>query len=80
MRTPIGEIEVPVELTDAVMPGVVSLPHGYGHEGAGIELRVAARKPGANVNHVTDDLAFDAPSGASALYGGSVVVESAGRG
>jgi anaerobic selenocysteine-containing dehydrogenase len=80
VRTPIGEIEVPVELTDAVMPGVVSLPHGFGHEGEGIALAVAARKPGANVNHVTDDLAFDVPSGASALYGGSVVVESAGRG
>ena len=77
VTTHIGELSVPVEVTDAVMPGVVSLPHGFGHEGAGVELRVAARRPGANVNRLTDDLAFDAPSGASALYGGSVEVEAA---
>jgi hypothetical protein len=77
VTTHIGEILVPVEVTDAVMPGVVSLPHGFGHAGAGVELQVATRRPGANVNHLTDDRAFAAPSGASALYGGSVEVEAA---
>ncbi len=76
VRTRVGEIEVPVEVTDAVMPGVVSLPHGFGHQGPGVELRVATKRPGANVNLVSDDLAFDAPSGASALFGGPVEVEA----
>jgi anaerobic selenocysteine-containing dehydrogenase len=76
LRSPVGEIRVPVEVTDAVMPGVVSLPHGFGHEGEGVALRVAARKPGANVNAVTDDGPCDGPSGASVLFGGPVEVEA----
>jgi hypothetical protein len=58
------------------MPGVVSLPHGFGHAGAGIELRVAARRPGVNVNEITDDAPRDTPSGASMLFGGPVEVEA----
>ncbi len=77
LRTAVGAIRVPVELTDAVMRGVVSLPHGFGHAGPGIALRVAARKPGANVNAVTDDALGDGPSGASMLFGGPVEVEVA---
>jgi anaerobic selenocysteine-containing dehydrogenase len=77
VRTRIGEIRVPVEVTTDVMPGVVSLPHGFGHAGPGIALRVAARRPGANVNAVTDDAPTDGPSGASALFGGPVEVVAA---
>jgi anaerobic selenocysteine-containing dehydrogenase len=77
LRTRVGEIRVPVEVTDAVMPGVVSLPHGFGHDADGMSLGVAARKPGVNVNAVTDDAPFDAPSGASVLFGGPVEVEAA---
>jgi anaerobic selenocysteine-containing dehydrogenase len=76
LRTRVGEIRVPVEVTAEVMRGVVSLPHGFGHAGPGVELRVAARKPGANVNAVTDDEPVDAPSGASMLFGGPVEVEA----
>jgi len=70
-----GDVIAPVEVTDSVMPGVVSLPHGYGHAGDGVELRVASAKPGANVNAITDDLACDAPSGAAMLFGQTVTVE-----
>ena len=77
LRTRVGELEAPVEVTDAVMPGVVSLPHGFGHEGAGLQLGVATRRPGVNVNAVSDDRLTDAPSGASALFGGPVEVEAA---
>jgi anaerobic selenocysteine-containing dehydrogenase len=76
LRTGVGEIRVPVEVTDAVMPGVVSLPHGFGHTGPGIALRVAAKRPGANVNAITDDGPIDGPSGASALFGMPVEVEA----
>jgi anaerobic selenocysteine-containing dehydrogenase len=76
LRTRVGELEAPVEVTDDVMPGVVSLPHGFGHEGEGLRLGVATRRPGANVNAVSDDRPTDAPSGASALFGGPVRVEA----
>ncbi len=72
---PVGAVEVPAELTDAVMPGVVSLPHGFGHAGDGLALRVAEQRPGANVNLVSDDLALDEASGAGALFGQPVEVE-----
>jgi anaerobic selenocysteine-containing dehydrogenase len=74
LRTHVGELRAPVEVTDEVMRGVVSLPHGFGHAGAGIALRVSARKPGANVNRVVDDAAMDGPSGTSVLFGAPVEV------
>jgi predicted molibdopterin-dependent oxidoreductase YjgC len=40
-----GEVRVAVELTNAIMPGVVSLPHGFGHDEAGVQLTVAAARP-----------------------------------
>src|SRR5204863_5723913 len=43
-----GAIDVPVEVTDAIMPGVVSIPHGWGHDVPGAQLQVAARHAGAN--------------------------------
>ena len=42
----VGSVEAPVEVTDAIMPGVVSLPHGWGHDEPGTRLAVAARAPG----------------------------------
>jgi anaerobic selenocysteine-containing dehydrogenase len=77
LRSRVGEIRVPVEVTDAVMPGVVSLPLGFGHDGPELELRVATRRPGRNVNVVSDDVPIDAPSGSSMLFGVPVEVERA---
>ena len=77
LRSRVGEIQVPVEITTDVMPGVVSLPHGFGHDGDGLAMSVASRKPGANVNAVTDDLPVDVPSGSSMLFGGAVEVARA---
>jgi anaerobic selenocysteine-containing dehydrogenase len=74
VRTRVGELRAPVELTDEMMPGVVSLPHGFDHRGEGIGLRVASRMPGVNVNRLTDDAESDAPSGATALFGAPVEV------
>ncbi|MCG8589020.1 MAG: molybdopterin oxidoreductase family protein, partial [Proteobacteria bacterium] len=76
VRTCVGAVRAPVEVTTRLMPGVVSLPHGFDHQGQGVKLRVAARKPGANVNAVTDDAHCDAPSGTSMLFGGEVEVEA----
>ena len=73
-----GRIEVPVELSDEVMPGVVSLPHGWGHNRPGVELSVAAQHAGASVNDLTDELLVDELSGNAVLSGVPVRVESAG--
>lgn len=70
----VGALEVPVEVTDAVRPGVVSLPHGWGHDLEGVRLGVAGRHAGVNSNIVTDDLVVDALSGNAVLNGIPVTV------
>jgi anaerobic selenocysteine-containing dehydrogenase len=64
-----GSIELPVEVTDAVMPGVVSIPHGWGHDDPEAELSVAAEHAGANSNVLADELAIDPLSGNAVLNG-----------
>ena len=58
-----------VEASENVMPGVVSLPHGYGHHRAGIRMAVARRHAGVSCNDLTDELALDALSGNAAVNG-----------
>jgi anaerobic selenocysteine-containing dehydrogenase len=71
-----GSVEVAAEVTDALMPGVVSLPHGWGHARAGVRLSVAREHAGASVNDVTDELLVDALSGNAALNGVPVAVKA----
>lgn len=71
----VGRVEATAELTDEMMPGVVSLPHGYGHARPGVALRVATTVPGPSVNDLTDPLALDALSGNAALNGIPVTVK-----
>jgi anaerobic selenocysteine-containing dehydrogenase len=73
----VGAIEVPVEVTRDIMPGVVCLPHGYGHHREGASLRVAKGCAGASINDITDERRFDVVSGASALNGVPVTVAAA---
>jgi anaerobic selenocysteine-containing dehydrogenase len=68
-------IEVTVEVSDEMMPGVVSLPHGWGHDLPGTRLTVAAQRPGANLNAVLDDGRRDPLSGNAVL--GGVPIEMA---
>jgi len=51
----VGEVKVPLQLTDQLRPGVVSLPHGWGHGRPGVALRVAQAHPGVSINDLTDD-------------------------
>ncbi|MFI5621387.1 molybdopterin-dependent oxidoreductase [Streptomyces sp. NPDC051567] len=67
-----GELVVPVQATDSIMPGVVSLPHGWGHQGS--SQRVAARHAGFNANALTDETVIDALSGNAVFNGVPVVV------
>jgi anaerobic selenocysteine-containing dehydrogenase len=65
----VGAVEALVEVTDAVRPGVVSLPHGWGHDGEGVELSVAGRYAGVNSNLLADEELFDPLSGNAVLNG-----------
>jgi anaerobic selenocysteine-containing dehydrogenase len=62
-----GRIEVDVEVTDDIRPGVVSLPHGFGHDLDGVELSLAREKGGANSNVLTDRFDLDPLSGNAVL-------------
>ncbi|MGH9031951.1 MAG: molybdopterin dinucleotide binding domain-containing protein, partial [Acidimicrobiia bacterium] len=64
-----GEVEVVVEVTDAIMAGVVSIPHGWGHTADGSALSVAAARPGVNSNMLADGELFDPLSGNAVLNG-----------
>jgi anaerobic selenocysteine-containing dehydrogenase len=72
-----GRVDVEVETTDAMMPGVVSLPHGWGHGRAGVRLRVAQAHAGVSINDLTDESKIDALSGNAAFCGVQVQVERA---
>ncbi|MBT2389424.1 molybdopterin oxidoreductase family protein [Streptomyces sp. ISL-1] len=69
-----GELEAPVEITDAVRTGVVSLPHGWGHSRPGTRMSVAAARPGVNVNQLLDGSRLDPLSGTAVLNGFPVEV------
>ena len=73
----VGTVDAPVEVTDAVRPGVVSLPHGWGHGQADTKMRVAAERAGTNSNVLTDHETMDPLSGTSVLNGIPVVVAAA---
>jgi len=64
-----GRIEAPVELTDAIMPGVVSIPHGWGHDSPGVRMRVASDHAGVNSNVLADESQVDQVSGNAVLNG-----------
>jgi anaerobic selenocysteine-containing dehydrogenase len=71
-----GTLLAPVEVTEAIMPGVVSIPHGWGHDQPGTRMEVAARQPGVNSNLLSDEEAIDPLSGNAVLNGIPVTVEA----
>ncbi|NJC70768.1 molybdopterin-dependent oxidoreductase [Planosporangium thailandense] len=73
----VGRVELTVEVSDDIAPGVVSIPHGWGHDLPGVELSVASRTAGANVNRLHDDLRLDPLSGTAVLNGTPVTIEVA---
>jgi anaerobic selenocysteine-containing dehydrogenase len=77
VRSRAGKIEVPVEVTDTIRPGVVSIPHGWGHDVDGTRASVARAHAGVNTNLLADDQLLDALSGTAALNGIPVEVEPA---
>ena len=73
-----GKVVVPVEVTDAIRPGVVSIPHGWGHDLDGVEMSVARAHAGVNSNLLADEDLFDPVSGNAVLNGIPVSVSAAG--
>jgi anaerobic selenocysteine-containing dehydrogenase len=72
-----GAVEIPLEITDAIAPGVVSIPHGYGHAREGVRLDVARNHAGVSVNDLTDHETLDELTGNAAFSSVKVRVEAA---
>ena len=70
-----GTVHVRVEATEDVMPGVVSLPHGFGHNREGIRMATAVRHAGVSCNDITDERYLDQLSGNAAVNGVPVSVQ-----
>jgi anaerobic selenocysteine-containing dehydrogenase len=70
----VGKVVAPVKLSTDLMPGVVSLPHGWGHHRPGTQLKVAGAHAGVSINDVTDELAIDELCGNAGFSGLSVRV------
>lgn len=71
----VGSVEVPIELTDTMMRGVVSMPHGYGHARKGVQLDIAQQHAGVSVNDLTDEFVLDELTGNAAFSNVAVRVE-----
>jgi anaerobic selenocysteine-containing dehydrogenase len=78
VKGPGGELLAPVEVTPAMRRGVVSLPHGWGHDRGGTRQAVAAGQPGVNVNQLNDGNQLDPLSGTAVLNGIPVEIAPAG--
>ena len=72
----VGSLDIELEVSREMMPGVVSIPHGWGHGRPGVALSTAQEHAGQSVNDLTDELSIDALSGNAALSGVPVRVES----
>jgi anaerobic selenocysteine-containing dehydrogenase len=73
----VGTIESVVQITEAIMPGVVSIPHGWGHSLPGTQLAIASAHAGVNTNILADDEQIDPLSGNAVLNGIPVTVQKA---
>jgi anaerobic selenocysteine-containing dehydrogenase len=71
-----GRIRAPLAVSDEMKPGVVSLPHGWGHHRLGTRLATAEQSPGASLNDVTDEERVDALTGNAAFSGVPVTVSA----
>ena len=76
VRSRVAELEVVAEVTDELMPGVVSIPHGWGHNVPGIRLTQAQEVAGVNTNDLTDDQLLDGLTGNAALNGVPVQLQA----
>ncbi len=71
----VGKVELPIEITEKIMRGVVSIPHGFGHGRQGVELDVATANAGVSINDLTDDQVIDELTGNAGFSGVAVQIE-----
>ncbi|MBZ0112109.1 MAG: molybdopterin-dependent oxidoreductase, partial [Thermoanaerobaculia bacterium] len=74
VRSRVGSVEAPVEVSAALMPGVVCMPHGFGHGRGGVRLATASANPGVSVNDLNDSQRVDELTGNAAFSGLPVTV------
>ena len=79
VRSLVGVVVLPLEVTTTIMPGVVSLPHGWGHGRSGTRLAIANTHPGVSINDLTDDQRIDELTGNAGFSGVPVQVTVAAR-
>ena len=72
----VGTLQISVEVTDSITKGVVSMPHGWGHNRKGSRLSIAEKKAGVSMNDLTDERLIDSLSGVAILNGVPVKIES----
>jgi len=77
IKSRVGQVTTTVIATDEVMPGVVSLPHGWGHNRNGVKMRIAIEQQGVNCNQITDNKLIDQLCGNAAFNGVPVTVGKA---
>ena len=71
------QISLPLKVSEDIMPGVISVPHGWGHGREGVQLRVATRHAGASVNDVIGSATVETLTGMAVLNAVPVQVEAA---
>lgn len=72
----VGSVKLPLEITTDIMPGVVCMPHGYGHDREGVQLEIAKQYAGVSINDLTDEYVLDELTGNSAFSGVRVEVSA----
>lgn len=72
----VGEVKIPIEITDTMMRGVVSIPHGWGHHRKGIEMKVAQENAGVSLNDLTNNMQLDTLTGNADFSGTKVKIEA----
>lgn len=75
IRSRVGAVEAPLELSADLRPGVVSLPHGWGHRGDGLRMKLAEAHPGVSCNDLVDDAVLEPVVGNALFNGVPVEVE-----
>ncbi|MCC6794416.1 MAG: molybdopterin-dependent oxidoreductase, partial [Candidatus Hydrogenedentes bacterium] len=75
VKSRVGEIRIPIEITDTIVPGTVSAPHGWGHNAEGASMTIARDHAGVNSNLLSDEMSLDVPSGTAVLCGIPVIIE-----
>jgi len=75
VRSRVGEIKIPIEITDTIMEGVISIPHGFGHTREGVKISHAVKKAGVSINDITDHKKVDTLTGNAAFSSQIVTIK-----